>query len=336
MLDQPTDNLIFGESLLSGEVVASEFRSALATDTVFKHRQKQNTWQITRSLRSIGIVLMPMLAEAFWRSDLSAWLAAYDYHANRLPRWLQTHLKETGIGPPSGPVLLTFDYDDGDRRVRFPKIERAAASLMNRNVMNREQFELQSEAVKAKAFTIAGDLSERTIGKVRDVLAKSTLDGPSLPEFSNRVTEALGKSPIGLAHLENVYRTNIQAAYRDGRESLISGNPIIENLFPYQEYLPIHDGRVRENHKALGSLGISGTGVYRRDDPFWDYYTPPWGFNCRCSVNLLTLEAAARKGAQEAIDWLKSGVPPVEPEHRWKSIPFEPEPGFGQRSGVTS
>ena len=102
----------------------------------------------------------------------------------------------------------------------------------------------------------------------------------------------------------------------------------MREIFPYQEILPIKDGRVREEHLALASLGLSGTGVYRRDDPMWDLFTPPWGYQCRCGVNLLTVEAAARKGVGEARRWERTGEPPVNPEHRLDAIPFRPEPDF--------
>ena len=49
-------------------------------------------------------------------------------------------------------------------------------------------------------------------------------------------------------------------------------------VFPYQEYLPIGDSRTRPEHLALAELGINETGVYRRDDPFWDLFLPPWDF----------------------------------------------------------
>jgi hypothetical protein len=81
----------------------------------------------------------------------------------------------------------------------------------------------------------------------------------------------------------------------------------------------------------LGQLGLNGTGIYRRDDPFWDHFTPPNGFNCRCGVRILTVDAAARAGVQEAKQWLASGQRPATPEHRFSAIPFPPTPGFGSR-----
>jgi hypothetical protein len=47
--------------------------------------------------------------------------------------------------------------------------------------------------------------------------------------------------------------TNIQTLFRDRRESL-ANNLIIRDVLPCQEYLPIGNTRVREEHEALGSI----------------------------------------------------------------------------------
>ena len=123
------------------------------------------------------------------------------------------------------------------------------------------------------------------------------------------------------------------------RRYLDENKAFLQGLAPcqsgsYQAYVPIHDARTRETHLALGKLGLDGTGVFRRDDPFWDRFTPPWDYNCRCGTNLLTIEAAARMGVQEAKEWLRSGRPPAEPEYRDQFIPFPNNAGFGQKHGI--
>lgn len=333
MLDQPTSNQIIGDSILFGEAYASEFRSALTQEVIDGKKRKRTINEILRNLFTVGSILSPIFAGAFWRSDMMAWLAAYNYRAQTMPTWLQDRLYDAGQSPPDTPIVFPVDNaGDGPERIRFPKIEKAAKSLLDRRIVTREEFDELSETAKGEAFTIAGNLTERTIGKVRDTLSQITVEGPSLEVFTEKVESAIGKSAIGAGHLENVYRTGIQSAYRDGNESVMQ-NPIVAAVFPYQEYIPIHDGRVRSDHLALGSLGLNGTSVYRRDDPFWDFFTPPIGFKCRCGTNALTIEAAARKGVLEAQLWLETGNAPAAPEHRLEFIPFEPPEGFGKRFG---
>lgn len=235
--------------------------------------------------------------------------------------------------PPEKP-RWPGPFADGPDEIRFPKIEEAAERLLERDVITREQFDAADEQARQQAFTVAGDMEEGTIEKIRDTLAEDVQEGTSLDGFRERLDENLGKSPIGGSHLETVYRTNVQGSFRDGRETLMQ-DPVVDRMFPYQKYAPIHDDRVRPEHEALGSLGLNGTGIYRRDDPFWNYFTPPWSWNCRCAVSPMTLRAAARAGVREAKEWLDSGRPPEQPEWRLNDIPFPPVPGFGSRGLVS-
>lgn len=331
MLDPKKANSIIGESLLQGESVASEFRSIFSGSVTADIAKRRSVFEIVNGLTFLSTIMTPILAEAFYGSKMNAWLAAFKHQTNQMPPWLLQALYDAGNKPPDRPFLVEFDRP-GDERIRFPKIEAAARTLLKRRVMDRQQFDILSDRAKAESFTIAGDLSDRTIAKVRDTLAKTTYDGASLDKFSKEVSERIGKSAIGPGHLENVYRTNLQAAFRDGQASVMA-NPVVASVFPYIEYIPISDSRTRDTHSQLGKLGIDGTGIYRREDPFWSLFTPPWDFQCRCSTNNLTIEAAARKGVKEAQKWLETGQPPEEPEYRLQHIPFPHNPGFGQRHG---
>lgn len=329
----PTD-LIIGRGLISAEAIAQELRERLVRELARrKSRIAPSVGELLELARSILQEFEPLLAENLRATDLAAWIAGTDRVAAKLPKFALEDFQAGSFGPP-GPPRFTFPagFDDEWREplVRFPLIERAAESLANRRIVTPEQFAQLSDQEKARAFSIAGEMSLDTLATIRDVLLEDVREGTSLAEFSRVLEERIGGSPIGPAHLETVYRTNVQAAFSDGHEDL-ANNPIVAAVFPYQEYLAVHDARARHDHLALESLGLDGTGIYRRDDPFWGYFTPPWGFNCRCGVNLLTLKAAARKGVREAQAWLETGRAPVVPEWRLSSIPFRPPAGFGGR-----
>ena len=51
-----------------------------------------------------------------------------------------------------------------------------------------------------------------------------------------------------------------------------------KGLFPYLQYQTAQDGRVRPEHAALNKI------IKKVDDPFWNNYMPPNGWNCRCDV----------------------------------------------------
>jgi len=277
----------------------------------------------------------PMLADHLSDSVLAGWITGYDNVASQFPKWLWQEFTDTIRRNPPGdpPQLDFFSSFDREPQLRLLNTEAAAKRLIERNILTREQFDAASEDGRRQAFTIAGDLGDDTIERMRYFLYQDIAEGVSLTGFVNRIKENLGTSPIAPGHLETVYRTNLQAAFRDGRETL-RANPIVAATFPYQEYIPIHDGRTRSTHRAMGRLGLNGTGIYRVDDPIWDRWTPPAGFNCRCGARFLTLEQAAAAGVVEAQEWIATGRAPMQPEYRNALIDINPDPGFGHRGNV--
>lgn len=277
----------------------------------------------------------PILAEHLSDAVLAGWITGYDQVAQQFPQWLQQEFASSirRRPPEDPPEFRFFGLFDREPELRLINTENAAKRLFEKRILTRDAFDAAAEDAKRQAFTIAGDLGSDTIERVRFHLYQDLAGGTSLKGFTNRITEHLDDSPIGSGHLENVYRTNLQSAFRDGRETLRS-DPVVAATFPYQEYIPVHDGRTRHTHRMLGHLGLNGTGIYRSDDPIWDSFTPPWDYNCRCGVRLLTLEQAAAAGVTEAQEWLRTGRAPLQPEYKYATIPFGSNPGFGHRGNV--
>lgn len=326
-------DLVIGRSLITAETVAAELRARLVKRLEDLQSQWMPEQRLLAEARAVLAEFEPILAELASNSDLFGWLAGYNRVAVQLPPKILDSFR-SGWRPP--PPRFTFPGligdDGGNGELRFPQLEKAVKSLLEREVLTREQFDAVHADAKYRAFTVANIDSAETLREIRDALAENVREGASLAGFRNRVTEALDASPIGPAHLENVYRTNIQAAFRDGREALAS-HPIVAQVFPYQEFLPIHDGRVRDDHLALATSGLNKTGIYRRDDPIWEFCTPPLDYNCRCGVNLLRIAKAADKGVKEAQDWRRTGNPPATPEWCIDRVTFRPRSGFGARRG---
>lgn len=325
-------DLIIGRGLITAEAVASELRERLT-------REIGNSWrylpqpQLLRLARDILREFEPILAENIARTELASWVAGFDDVAKKLPDDILKLFARLMGSPPKPPdklILPAFGGEDGEPIIRFPMIEKAAERLMNKNVMRREDFDRASQAVKGESFTIAGDMSEDAVATIRDALADTINEGASLDSFRENLGERLEKSFLGPGHLETTYRTSVQTAFHDGYDEL-SRDPIVADVFPYRAYLAIHDRRARPTHLALETLGIDGTNVYRKDDlAFWRLFLPSWEWNCRCTVNDMTIEAAARAGVGEAQQWLRTGVkPPLQ--SRLPFIPFRPPAGFGAR-----
>ena len=93
--------------------------------------------------------------------------------------------------------------------------------------------------------------------------------GGTFADFQKLVDES--GIELSEAHLDNVFRTNIQNAYARGKWSHQQQN---KDKRPYLEYMAINDSRVRPSHLDLD-------GVIRHiDDPFWQKYYPPNGYRC--------------------------------------------------------
>lgn len=294
---------------------------------------------IMRAVAPFRNALAANLAE----SNIATWILGMDSVFRLFPRWVHRDLEQRPIASnpieiaswlgrgSDGPPRIGFD-DLPDPSIRYPVILNSAQRLAETNVLTRDQWNRANAIAKQEAFFITDVQVTDTIEKVRDHLIDDLREGTSLDTFTERAGDILRKSGIGESRIETIYRTGAQSAFRDGRETVMQ-DPIVKAAFPYQQYNAIHDARARPDHLILESLGLSGTNVYRTDDPFWDYFTPPWGFNCRCNVTLMTLESAARAGVKEAQRWIDSGSPPDTPEFRLADVlkQVEPEPNFGAR-----
>ncbi|EBT2028284.1 phage head morphogenesis protein, partial [Salmonella enterica] len=70
-----------------------------------------------------------------------------------------------------------------------------------------------------------------------------------------------------------IYNVNTRVAYNAGRYAQMMSDA---DAFPFWQYVAVMDGRTRPEHARLHGL------VFRYDDPFWRWFYPPNGWQCRC------------------------------------------------------
>lgn len=149
---------------------------------------------------------------------------------------------------------------------------------------------------QAKARAIAGIHKQDIAAQIHGALYESLKNGTSFEKFRDDVAGRLkqhdwqllkdgdivhintgevdGKG-ITVHRLETIFRTQMQSAYMAGHwQALEDGR----DSAPWLQYSAILDSRTRQSHAAAHGA------VYHIDDPFWDYFYPPNGFNCRCTV----------------------------------------------------
>lgn len=154
------------------------------------------------------------------------------------------------------------------------------------------------QAAHNKSFTVAKALEEDVLRDIRELVDEALAEGITFRDFQKQLEPKLRakgwwgrkfivdpagnveKAQLGSPwRLRTIYDTNLQVAYSAGHRS-----EQLENIDsrPWWQYVGILDSRIRPAHRALHGL------VFRFDDPFWQRFYPPNGWNCRCTVRALT------------------------------------------------
>lgn len=166
--------------------------------------------------------------------------------------------------------------------------------MSKRLAVTEDEFKNLSQFEREFAFTISGATQLKTS---QDVLAKLT------EAFRNGYTYQTFKKNLGVTdiagnNLKLAFRQNMNTAYMVGRYNQMKS---VAEYLPYWEYYTVGDDRVREEHAALHGE------IRRHDDPFWNIWYPPNGYNCRCGVRALTQEQVDAMGIEPG-----AGIPDYE------------------------
>lgn len=204
----------------------------------------------------------------------------------------------------------------------WPVTDTASRWLAARGLLDRAGLDAAARASQRDAAFLATNLTDAAVSRLRDTLSTDVATGGTLDQFQ----EAAAKSGSALSPrvVEMIYRDGVARAYAAGTAEVLT-HPIVAGQFPYRMWAAVHDGRTEESHLRMEKRGLSGTAVYRADDPLWITHTTPVRPNCRCHVIALTLRQAAEEGVAEAIRWLESGVKPTTIRHLKGTLPEQPD-----------
>lgn len=193
--------------------------------------------------------------------------------------------------PASDTLAISFDVDFA---------EAIAAAVSRAVVLPEAYYGLLQGVARARAVSIAGLAALAQIQAVLSALNASLEKGKTFADFVTNI------KPEGITlskgRLDNIFRTNIQAAYSSGRWEQQNAN---KDARPYLMYDAINDSRVRPAHRAMDGF------IAKHDDVIWGKWYPPCGYRCRCSIIALTAKEARARGygAQER--------PNVAPDEGW-------------------
>lgn len=159
-------------------------------------------------------------------------------------------------------------------------------------VLPDEYYHKMTARQRKQAVSIAGLAKLSLISLIMGELNKTLQSGGTFKDFQQNA-----KGVLPQHRLDNIFRTNIQMAYAQGRYEQQQMN---KKRRPYLMYSAINDKRTRHDHARLD-------GVIRPiDDSFWDKHTPPIDYRCRCTVLALTEKEAKEKGVTSVDDLPKN------------------------------
>lgn len=161
----------------------------------------------------------------------------------------------------------------------------AVAKIKNRVAVKDYYFDELPQDIRSLAFTVSNLETLRQVEMVKTSLANAMEKGESFKSWRDNLdTEVI--TSLSNARLETVYRTNVNSVYNQSTRY----NAFTSDVTPYLMYDAVGDERTRPEHMRL-----DGT-IKRADSSFWDKYTPPLGFNCRCGVIPLSKDQADEMG----------------------------------------
>lgn len=224
---------------------------------------------------------------------------------------------------------LSFDkkrmasFAEGD----LVTLDEAAALFKQRLPIDSKAFNRLVADLKRRYFAIAGIEEGELLKQAQAALIEAIDTGGTLETFSAALKEravkytgvAFGRNlagkELGDYHLRTLFRTNTMGAYNEGRREIFEDPDVADDIVAYM-YNAIDDDRVRPAHAAMDGK------IYAKDSPVWAQWWPPNGYNCRCTVDPITRDEAARI----APETISTALPAVGDDA------VRPDPGFG---GVT-
>jgi len=165
-----------------------------------------------------------------------------------------------------------------------------------------------------RAFGVL-DAKQEAFDKVNSILRDSIEFGTPKDKAIKKIKQEM--IPFAKSQAETIYRTQTAKAYSAGRWRQIE-NPAVRTLVGAIQFNTVGDRNTRPEHaKINGFIGA-------KNDPIWEWITPPIYFNCRCSITIIPKDLLKRRGLLDRSGNLVGQTrPPI------------PSENFGQRPDRT-
>lgn len=240
--------------------------------------------------------------------------ALWQHLTDEAPKQLEVARQALLVAELLGRVAVDNEAGNALSAITSLPFAEAIAWFKRKRIVTEAEFKRLDAAAKQRAFSIAGLNSQFGLTEAHRALAGALEEGIAQREAVKQLGDAFAAA--GLTgkkhHLDVVFRTNVLGSYAAGRWRQLRA---VAKRRPYWRYRTVGDERVRETHRAMDGK------IFPADDPIWDRWYPPNGFQCRCSVESLS-EADMRREHREV-----DAAPPklrgrtVEPDRGWAASP---------------
>jgi SPP1 gp7 family putative phage head morphogenesis protein len=174
------------------------------------------------------------------------------------------------------------------------------------------------EKLQKNVFHFSGAKNFHQLREMSTLLTDANGDVVPFEEFLNAVKTV--DETYSVAYLEAEYNHAVATSQMMGKWNDYQSE---KDALPYLQYSAVLDDRTRPEHAALDGV------VKHIDDPFWDKWFPPNGWNCRCDVTQTNVEEETKDVATPEQDKFfannpgKSGVVFSNKHPYFKDMPKE-------------
>jgi SPP1 gp7 family putative phage head morphogenesis protein len=183
--------------------------------------------------------------------------------------------------------------------------DQATALIAGKPEVTRDVWDQLHPDLQARAFTITGVECLDTLANVRELIATLPSGGdyddikdtifekisPFLVDPNASEEDQLKQTRAANRRAEMLLRLHGWTSYAQTQHALAEAHI---DVFPFRQYLSSEDSRVRPAHAALNKK------ILPANHPFWQNHTPPWEFNCRCDMVVMTKDDVDAISASEA------------------------------------
>lgn len=258
-------------------------------------------------------------------SGLEESIALGLFNVNLLGRaqiWADAQSADAMRHAPSA-TLAAVVLEEGFQPLPFDEAIRFFRDKVN---LSADEFYELADQARAKAYTITVGATEQIRQAIKDLLERAQSDGIGLKDFRDQAQEILQRAGIGMRNVNGepmnpdwywttVYKTNLDTSYQAGRWQQMT-DPEVVAARPYLRYVSALLPKSRPSHREKHGV------VLPVDDPFWNKWMPPNGFNCYCTVTSVSEDLLKRRG------WRVTDSP------SW--VYPDPDKGFGANPGKES